>query len=70
MTFPLEWKRRPKPWRALRRLWLQLFESKTFSALFGGAIAMVTFEHRGAAVAFGAALLTVAAYCLIFRKER
>ena len=50
------------------RSWLDLLESKTISALLVGAVAFVTFApFHGAIVALGVALMTVAAYYLLFR---
>jgi hypothetical protein len=47
---------------------LDLLESKTISALLVGAVAFVTFApFHGAIVALGVALMTVAAYYLLFR---
>jgi hypothetical protein len=47
---------------------LDLLESKTISALLVAAVAFVTFApFHGALVGLGAALMTVAAYYLLFR---
>jgi hypothetical protein len=52
------------------RRWLNLLDTRTFGALFAGAVVLVSFEpFHGAAVTLAAAVLVAAAYYAVFRER-
>ena len=55
--------------RPFKRWLSDLFDSRTFGALFVGAVVLVCFEpFHGALVALGGAALAAALYYAIFRE--